>query len=692
MANLIEMSEQMKAVPDQWLESQIQNPSGMVPPYLVLSELNRRKSLRSKMAQAPTSTVAQDVVGAQQPAPPGMATPDTLSNQQPQPQLPQSAPAGVPNPMAGGLAASAPPKPMAPPAPQRMAGGGLVGGGFVEGEPRFEEEMPWWQRGLGMYGMSGGMMGIGPALLAGLFGKRGKKAEAEPVRAAGGAYFGSMKLPYNYGTSILSSKDKDDDLEIITDELGNRVMTKGGKRLATFKPQAKFEMPDYVDTIPQSVKRPDLGAMLAEVQKVTARPEGPTALDRRIESLEAERDKVRKPFWGDALTELGLGIMSSRSPYAMQAVGEAGLGAMHSWRAQQARADQQRMAIEDRLLGVESQRESQRESNRRADLQLADTMASREHGANVTEQQLAGQRAASRQSYELKKAELAHQAAQSAISQDNTLNSLMLTQALKDKPHLDPNSPEVLAARRQSEMDLIEHRAKMEARYRKADGLGGLGGLGKLMEGQAVNDFAKSLIGDEYKKWGVGQGDSTGVFLDRVGRGVRDKILKNEYNDPRLQHPFVRWAVAEAAGSMRFDPKNDPIWLGATDYIKTGKAGKPATSISPTQVGGEKQEGDITGSGSGSGSATSANPKVNVTVPRPEFGGAAPMNRPSGPSNYLQHGPQGPWIPPALRGLTEKPGSVAPRSEYQVGKPVAYLRPEEEEDYLRNLALMGRYA
>ena len=613
MANLIEMSEQLKAAPDQWLEQQIQNPSGMVPPYLMLSELNRRKSLRSKMAQAPTSTVAQDVVGAQ-PAPPGMATPDMLANQQPQPQLPQSAPAGVPSPMSGGLAASAPAKPMAPPAPQRMAIGGLVNsfvaggppGLTLQGQGQLDDEEEWWKRGLGMYGLSGGMMGLGPAMLAGLFARRGKKgaapaspapaapapaamAEGGPVRMRlgggspfSGGYFSSMKLPYNYGTSILSGKDKDD-LEIITDEFGNRVMTQGGKRLATFKPQAEFKMPEYVDTIPQTVKRPDLGEMLAEVKKVTARPEGPTALDRRIESLEGQRDKIRKPFWGDALTELGLGILSSRSPYASQAVGEAGLGALQSWRQQQARAEQQRMAIEDRLLGVESQREAQAEQNRRADLQLADTMAGREHGASVTEQQLAAQREASRQNYELKKAELAHQAAQSAISQDNTLNTVMLNQALKDPRNIDPNSPEALANRLASEKALVEHRAKMEALYRRPD----TSGMSKkVMSSQELQTMARGVLNDEYFKWGVGGGDDKDTFRRRVQAGTAQNIMAGTYlaGHPWLDNPVNRALLASHVDALAYDPKK------AEDKTLLSRIGTYVDEQKKTKKGEEEKE------------------------------------------------------------------------------------------------------
>ena len=737
MANLIEMSEQLKAVPDQWLEQQIQSPSGMVPPYLMLSELNRRKSLRSKMAQAPTSTVAQDVVGAQppagaSPAPPGMATPDMLANQQPQPQLPQTPTPGLPNPSGGGLAAMAPPKPMVPPAPQRMAGGGLVSGEVAtvaglpaptaaqRGEWFDDPDQPWWKRGLGMYGMSGGMMGLAPAILAGIFARHGKKddgltpasvtttstappalAEGGPVRLrAGGDYFSSMKLPYNYGTSVLSAKNPDD-FEIVLDEFGNQVAMKGGRKLATFRPQAKFEFPEYRDTVPKTVKRPELSEMLAEIQKVTARPDtGPTAVEKRMAALEAERDRIRKPFWGDALTELGLGIMASKSPTALGAVGEAGMGALGSWRQQQREADKQRLAIEDRLLGVEAQREEQAERNRRADLQLADALAGREHGASVTEAQLESAREAQRARYELAKAEAAHQAAQAGITQENALQRVMLEQGLKDPRNIDPNSPEAIRNRLESEKELVEHRAKMEARYRKPDG--SYGGLGRLFtQPSFVNNLAREALAGEYSKWDVGGGDTVDTFLGRVQQGLPDKIASGEIDHPLFHvDPRLRYMVSSAAAGLRFDPKKDSTFLGPIKaYVNAGKTGKPATSTGPQQVGGERQEGDITGSGSGSGATSSATPKAVLPrgissrgahdprlapPPAPPVPGLEKSRLPSG------YGSRGGSGPAALPGTYAAPGGGSRGSS-----PIAYLRPEEEEEYLRNLELMGyagRYA
>ncbi len=44
--NLIEIAEDLKNVPDQYLMQEVQQPTGNYPAYLVVSELSRRKRMR----------------------------------------------------------------------------------------------------------------------------------------------------------------------------------------------------------------------------------------------------------------------------------------------------------------------------------------------------------------------------------------------------------------------------------------------------------------------------------------------------------------------------------------------------------------------------------------------------------------------------------------------------------------------
>lgn len=67
--NIIKLQDQLRGVPDDTLVGYVQNPTGQVPTYLALSELQRRKDMRSKyQANKPEEkTVAEDLVQEAQP-------------------------------------------------------------------------------------------------------------------------------------------------------------------------------------------------------------------------------------------------------------------------------------------------------------------------------------------------------------------------------------------------------------------------------------------------------------------------------------------------------------------------------------------------------------------------------------------------------------------------------------------------
>ena len=128
--NLIQLSEQLKDVPDSFLQNEVTNPTGAYPAYLVVSELTRRKRMRDNVAkQEPSTTVAEDVMGlnAIPQAMQSLAAQDVAMAGPPQqmPRQPQRMPM--------------PPRPQ--PQPQQMADGGLVAfreGGMSEGREPFE--------------------------------------------------------------------------------------------------------------------------------------------------------------------------------------------------------------------------------------------------------------------------------------------------------------------------------------------------------------------------------------------------------------------------------------------------------------------------------------------------------------------------------------------------------------------------
>lgn len=78
MANLIEQMNTLKGLDDSALQNEVQMPSGAAPPFLVLTEINRRKDMRQrfdaqKAKQKPSTTVAEDITFGLPAAPPSAA-------------------------------------------------------------------------------------------------------------------------------------------------------------------------------------------------------------------------------------------------------------------------------------------------------------------------------------------------------------------------------------------------------------------------------------------------------------------------------------------------------------------------------------------------------------------------------------------------------------------------------------------
>jgi hypothetical protein len=140
--SILKLSEDLKDVPDHFLVSEVRQPTGSYPGYLVVAELERRKGMRDRyLKEAPKSTVVDDlsqpnreqmmsaVAQMQQPAPQQQPLPPQMPPQMPlPPQMPQMPASGLmATPQASSLAAT---DAMASPR-KRMAGGGLVA--FQEG-------------------------------------------------------------------------------------------------------------------------------------------------------------------------------------------------------------------------------------------------------------------------------------------------------------------------------------------------------------------------------------------------------------------------------------------------------------------------------------------------------------------------------------------------------------------------------
>lgn len=179
--NIIQIQDRLKGVPDQELVDYVETPTGNVPTYLALGELQRRKDMRERYEsqQAPESSVAEKLVDEVKPKGiaammPGMPAPTQgIGAPQPQPEMTPSmlASSGVGALPAGNVG-------------QNFAGGGIVA--FEEGGEVEDREGPViYEDGSEGY-IAGGLLGLGGRALTGarnlIFGKKGMKAIPAPTK------------------------------------------------------------------------------------------------------------------------------------------------------------------------------------------------------------------------------------------------------------------------------------------------------------------------------------------------------------------------------------------------------------------------------------------------------------------------------------------------------------------------------
>lgn len=119
--NLIELENLVKGVPDDYLTKEVQAPTGKIPPFLALSEIQRRKDMRDRyqaqQGAVQKPTIAEQLTGG-------------IGAMQPQGAPAPAAPGGMGAPP---VAPGAAPMPTPPGQPQGFAAGGQVG--YATGGP-----------------------------------------------------------------------------------------------------------------------------------------------------------------------------------------------------------------------------------------------------------------------------------------------------------------------------------------------------------------------------------------------------------------------------------------------------------------------------------------------------------------------------------------------------------------------------
>jgi len=243
--NIIKLQNELRSVPDNALIGYVQNPTGNVPSYLALSELQRRKDMRTKYEaqQTPQSSVADDL--EQQAAP------------QAQPQEAQGV-AGLPIPdqMFSG---------------QGMAAGGIVafedGGDVAASDMAPGSDLPSTE---GMSDIQRSLMGRSPVYYTG--------ATADPAFTSSSPYgtdmIGEMMrvspeaLRYSYGVGRGTSPYAGAAFSAIRKEMGSPGYADGG--MVAFGPGGDVASKKYQALLEDSYLSP--GSLYAGAKDLLGMP------------------------------------------------------------------------------------------------------------------------------------------------------------------------------------------------------------------------------------------------------------------------------------------------------------------------------------------------------------------------------------------------------------------------------------
>ena len=146
--NLVQIQERLKDMPTQAIMSYANGMNPEVPPYLALGELNRRKQMEQKTAQAPTGTVKDNIeqqMGVMQlQAAKQKQMAQQMAQQGTQAQMP--VPPGVPEPQMQAMPEDSGVATL-PTGEMEFGSGGIVAFANAEGKQLVEDEdLPMWAR------------------------------------------------------------------------------------------------------------------------------------------------------------------------------------------------------------------------------------------------------------------------------------------------------------------------------------------------------------------------------------------------------------------------------------------------------------------------------------------------------------------------------------------------------------------
>jgi hypothetical protein len=540
--NLIEISEQLKDVPDQLLMKEVQSPSGAYPSYLVVTEMTRRKRMRDQaMKEAPSTTVVQDLtqpsrdqmMAAMAATQRGMAPSSQLVSPEAPPPQAQQMSQPAPRLNAPGIMASqqamntlAAQDVMGAQEPRRMAGGGMVAfaeGGMPQyddrGVARFQNTGEVREYGFGPYKAFPGLdrffssTPLGSEYETPAQTRARLRKEAEQ-RAEGGQSFPTQVIAAaadsssappvpvtsgpNYVAPGASNKSSATRNVGAADQTKDARQSNAGRTPTfNFSQISPLSLTPYVDPYEAEVKA-NAAAFRAtreptpqeiETERAAREIRYGEKVPFRMGFLEKEIGKREKDIEGrrssninEALIQTGLGVMRSKSPRFLGALGEGGTEGLAAYRQ-----------------GLKDIREGEKDILQ-SKVSLANSQTLYDQGKFVDSEKAEDK---AYQRYERGISRLSTENAMLARAQTQSIQAAQLAQqgeVAKNTAAINQRKLEMEQFKLPYELQESQARTALYgdqgAYYRSGGGRSGQGGLGRLTDAdqKAAEDFANAEI------------------------------------------------------------------------------------------------------------------------------------------------------------------------------------------------------
>lgn len=324
--NILQVQDALKNASDMQLSGELQNPTGMAPSYLVLSEMKRRQQMRrgAMDSPAPQSSMAEEAAGQAQ------------SDYYPEEQ-PQEEEAGIEAFREGGVV--------------RMAEGGITG-------PRPIEDL---SRDDIMTYLDSMRFGPGPSGIRSPYSRQELNDRLQSLTAASRVDRAAANRPFlgseeNLPGSLAAPPPS---MPLPPPPAGNRTATTEGQMPPTTVTAQAPSQPSAAAPAPRGG-----GAMPSGGGMPSGQPSGQTtdptiqALYDRLRATGRGREDYRKDAVNTALMQAGLAMMASKDPNALGSLGQGGLRGLESYTQEMREGRQgERQGIQDEIMVRRAQTE-----------------------------------------------------------------------------------------------------------------------------------------------------------------------------------------------------------------------------------------------------------------------------------------------------------------------------------------------